>query len=423
MDHAAARRQAAAQPTVAVAARGGVGLAGIPGWAWVAVAVSLGILLVGILAYGYFGDRGQVPVQITYSGLTVTIGVSVEAETAGSSLRWGERVARIEGGVASFELPGDSLAPGPQELALQLEVPGETPEPYPAVIDVPLTIGVDNAGLSEQPPFVSVVIRVAEGVSLLVDGERQEPDASAVVRHRVMAVAEPDSGTFRSSVTVSGARGVTVLDEIRVPIEVPVAELRITDPLVSMITELREVEIAGRVASGSAVTVNGVTVPSEAGSFSQQVRLDEEGEHVLQVRVTAPGAVPQTRDIQIRRTFDLRGAAAEFGEDRSIRYEQLRERSEEIRGARILVAGEVYGASGDARPSYAQMLASECPRGERCPVWIRLPAGQSLTRGDRVEVYGLSSGYQDFVVNARDGQTRRQSVPRVDAVLVVPSRR
>jgi hypothetical protein len=433
MDQAAVRKHVAAQPTVAVAARKGVGLAGIPAWVWVVAVIALGLTLVGLLAYGYFGERGQVPVQLTYSGLNVTIGVSIDGDVEGGSLRWGERLAPIERGVASFEFAGHMLTPGRQELALVLEVPGQDPEPYPAVIDVPLTIGLDEAGLSQDPAFVAVVVRAGEdvsvSVSLLVEGELQNlggeaSETSLETHYRVPVVAEAGTSVFRASVTVSGAQGTTVLDQIIVPVEVPISELLITDPLVHAVTERSEATISGRVTAGTTVLVNGTVVTVVGERFRQSVRLEANGEHRIRVEARTPGALPQVTEVQIRRTDDLRDEASRFGEDSSVRYEQLRDQSEELRGSKVRLSGEVYGTSQTAAlPAYAQMLVRDCPRGERCPAWIRLPAGLELNRGDRVSVYGVGSGYQDFVVNGRDGQTRRQSVPRVDAVLVEPTRR
>ena len=64
------------------------------------------------------------------------------------------------------------------------------------------------------------------------------------------------------------------------------------------------------------------------------------------------------------------------------------------------------------------MLARDCPRGSRCPVWVTYPAATDATLDSWVRVLGTVAGEQQF--RAESG--RIMSSPRVDAAFVLPAR-
>jgi hypothetical protein len=64
-----------------------------------------------------------------------------------------------------------------------------------------------------------------------------------------------------------------------------------------------------------------------------------------------------------------------------------------------------------------QMLARDCPSGQRCPLWVTYPAATDITADQWVRVLGTVAGEQQF----RSESNRVLTVPRVDAVFVLPS--
>jgi hypothetical protein len=88
------------------------------------------------------------------------------------------------------------------------------------------------------------------------------------------------------------------------------------------------------------------------------------------------------------------------------------------RGQHAAFEGRIYNAHVEGGRSALQILVRECPRGERCPLWVNYPAATEFTKDDWVRVLGVLQGEQQF--RADDDQVR--SVPKLDAVFLLPAK-
>jgi hypothetical protein len=202
---------------------------------------------------------------------------------------------------------------------------------------------------------------------------------------------------------------------------IPVARLELRYPLDGATTDLASVEVAGRSAPGSLVTVEGTAAPvSEDGSFRVQVPLPASGSDArstLHVVARRAGAAPRTIEVGVRRVPDLRQAASEVVVDRTATYTRLADAPDEVRGRMVALEGQVYNVDVQDGRGVLQMLARGCDRTDRCPVWVTYAPGAPIEAGAVVRVVGLASGSQQFRAESAEVRT----VPRVDATYVVPS--
>jgi hypothetical protein len=78
--------------------------------------------------------------------------------------------------------------------------------------------------------------------------------------------------------------------------------------------------------------------------------------------------------------------------------------------------GRVYNVSVDAGHSALQILVRQCPKGQRCPLWVSYPTATELTTDSWVRVLGTLQGEQQF----RSETNELRSVPKVVAAFLLP---
>jgi hypothetical protein len=120
----------------------------------------------------------------------------------------------------------------------------------------------------------------------------------------------------------------------------------------------------------------------------------------------------------VRRVADLAAEAASYPVEAELTYSRIAQNPTIYRGHHVRMRGRVYNVDVRDGRSDLQLLVSDCPRGQRCPLWVRYSAATDASVGAWVEVVGEIGGEQQF--RARGGD-RVMSVPRVDAVFVLPS--
>lgn len=416
------RRRAAAEPTVAMSARSSKRR--MPAWVWVLL-VALAIA-VGLGAYMLWGSQRveEIDGQVIFNGAEMQLRIPAPDARPGSQMRWGDREVAIADGMALFHGTGTAIQPGVNQVAVEVRAPNGDIAPMAVSFRAPFTISLDESGLRADPPTVALVLGADTDVSVRVDGAVQTFDAERATRFEIALPAVASGGTpFEQTVRVSATDGTTLLDELPVHLRIPYTSLVVADPLTSVITTADSVRIAGTTSPGGVVRFGDAAVRMSGERFQHQVALPAVGDYGGTLVSEAPNSVPASRVISIQRVESLRAAASEFGADSSITYSQLRDEPDEHEGTRVRFSGTVYSVRARASYVNVQILTRRCEERRECPLWVRAPRGTELRNGTRIDVYGVASRYQEFRVQGSDGVTRRTSVPRVDAMIVLSASR
>jgi hypothetical protein len=195
--------------------------------------------------------------------------------------------------------------------------------------------------------------------------------------------------------------------------------MQIDRPGDQVVTDRDSVEIAGAVHPGAIVTIDGTAVPVTDSRFLYRFPLPAPATYTPRVIARAPGKAPAMRTITIRRVADLAAEAASFRADPSITWARIRQSPDTYRGQNVAFEGRVYNVDVQSGRSVLQILVRDCPRGERCPLWVEYPSATDATINDWVRVLGTGGGMQQF----RAESERVIEVPRVDAAFVLPLER
>jgi hypothetical protein len=156
---------------------------------------------------------------------------------------------------------------------------------------------------------------------------------------------------------------------------------------------------------------------SSEGHFSFTAPLAAAGAHELRVAASAAGRAPASTVIHVTRVADLGRAAAAFSVDHTLTYARLAAAPATFQGQHVAMEGRVYNVDLQDGHGVLQMLARDCPAGQRCPLWVTHPAITDITVDSWVRVIGTVAGEQQFM--SQSGEVR--TVPRVDAAFVLPS--
>jgi hypothetical protein len=198
--------------------------------------------------------------------------------------------------------------------------------------------------------------------------------------------------------------------------QIPVTTMQIDRPGLSLVTDRDSVELAGAVDPAATVTVDGTPVPVTAGRFLYRLTLAALGPHTPRIVASAPGKAPQTVTLDIRRVADLAAEARSFAFDATLTYARLKPAVRTYVGQRLALEGRIFNVEISGGRSVVQILARDCPRGERCPVWVTYPAATELTVGGWVRVLGTVAGEQQYRTQADSLNTD----PKVDAAFLLP---
>lgn len=396
---------------------------GIPGQRRTGLYV--GVALVGLLALALIGGGGvwlatrgglDVRAQTAAGPEGEVLVIEVPEAPAGSRVRYAGVEKPLEAGRASFALAANALQVGDNQIVVDVITSDGDTEQASVVLALEYRVRPDLSGLEADPPVLAIVVDALPGATVTVDDEPLLVDASGHGRKEVPLGAGTEGPalerTFRYRVILPevGPR------EGQVEVRVPYTTIQIDRPGDSVVTDGETIEVAGQVHPQASVTIDGAVVSVTEGRFLHRLPLASVGEHTVSVLARRPGKAPRRREIRVRRVEDLAAEARSYEVDRSITYARLGADPSVYRGQRVAFEGRVYNVPG---PSQLQILVRECPRGQRCPMWVNCPTATGAELHSFVRVLGEVAGEQQF----RAGTGEVKTVPRVDAVYVLPAGR
>ena len=337
----------------------------------------------------------------------------------GSRVRLGGIEAPVDAGRATLPLSSDALHVGPNELALAVVGPDGSSEEVPLTLLVAYRVRADLSALEQRPPVLRYMVEAQPGASVALDGRPVTLHAGGMGHHDYPVVASADDQGVERIVRyeVRTADGATETGHITT--RVPYAALTVDRPGNELITDQGTVEVAGSVAAGATVMLDGTALELRDGRFLQRVPVAEVREYRLQLMVRQPGFAPRHREIVVRRVADLSAEAARYPVDATLTYARIAQNPAIYRGQSMAVEGRVYHVDVHEGRSVLQMMVRECGGGQRCALWVTYPAATEATVGSWVRVVGDVAGEQAF--QPRSGGAT-MTVPRVDARFVLPIR-
>ena len=382
------------------------------------VGVAIALLLIAgaaIAAVALLGGGPEVRAAVGAGDAGEVLEVDVVGAPAGTKVRFAGREEATEAGRATFPLAPNDLHVGENPLSLEIIAPDGAADTADIVLDLRYRVRPDLSALSQDPPALLVLVDALPGSSVLLDGEPIPLDGSGHAEHRVPVSA----GRSDHSVEVTVRYRVVAPDGVaadgQVQASVPVTTMQLDRPGQSLVTDREHVEVAGVVPPSASVTVGGAPVRVTEGRFLHRVALPTLGEHTVAVVATEPGKAPRHQDVSVRRVADLAAEAAGYAVDETLTYARIGQNPNIYRGQRVAFVGRIYNVRVEGGRSDVQMMVRDCPRGERCPLWVSYPAATEAELNAWVRVLGEVGGEQQF--RAESGQVL--AVPRVDATFIL----
>jgi hypothetical protein len=370
---------------------------------------------------GYLALRRHAPdvsVRVTSDANGESMLFEVPAAAAGAKIRFGGQEKALAAGRASFPLGNDSLRVGKNKVLYDLVQASGEVESGQIVLAVDYRVTLDTAPLRAGKPAVDVVVSALPGSKVWLDGEaialdgqghavRSDPlevgTATGRVDHVVKYRVEPPSGE-------------PTVGELRTTIAVTMMQIDAPGSLV--VTDRDSVEIMGAVDKDARVTIDDQPVSVVSGRFRYVYPLPHAGDFLPRIVAMAEGKAPHSVALLVQRVDDLAKAAQGFAPDAALTYTKIVQNTAMYKGQRVAFEGRIYNAHVEGGRSALQILVRECPRGERCPLWVSYPAATEFTKDDWVRVLGVLQGEQQF--RADDDQVR--SVPKLEAVFLLPAK-
>lgn len=387
---------------------------GVP---WVGILIGLG-LLVGVgagAAWWLFGRGPELRASIANSPEGEVLQVDVPGMPEGTKARFQGREAMLEAGRATFPLAANDLQLGDNTLTVDVVSPDGTVEQGSVVLSVTYRVRADLNSLQSDPPTLRILVDAKPGSTVTIDERNVEldptghgfvdlpidPQAEANVyersiSYRVLVDGEPASGTVET--------------------QVPFATLQIDRPGATTVTDEEQVELAGMAHPEASVMLDGTVLETTEGRFVSHLDVPEIGEKDFTVIARRPGRAPRARVLRVQRVEDLEAHAASFPVDESLTYARITQNPESYRGQSASFEGRVYNVDVHQGQTVLQIVVRDCPRGQRCPMWVTFDGASSAENNSWVRVVGHIGGEQQF--RSPSGQV--MSVPRLDAVFVLP---
>jgi len=343
----------------------------------------------------------------------------VAGAVAGAKIRFGGQERVLEAGRVTFPLAKDSLRVGDNVVLVDLLEPGGDVTSERITLAVDFRIRSDTSPLATDPPAIDVVVSAIPGSTVTLDGEALKLDAAGkgVKRYPVDVATQSNAGVIDHAVKYRvqpPTREATVGELVT---KIPLSTLQIDRPGISVVTDKAEVEIAGAVAPGGKLTVDGTPVAVNAGRFLYRMALPNPQEYTPRVVASEPGKAPYGVSLQIRRVLDLAQEAQSFVVDPALTYARISQNTSIYKGQKAAFEGRVYNVTVQAGRSVIQMLARDCPEGGRCSLWVTYPAATDATVNSWIRVLGTLDGEQQF----RSESNEVKTVPKVEATFILPA--
>jgi hypothetical protein len=378
------------------------------------VVVGLGIVaIVAVAAVWLLGRGPDLSVRVVHEAGNDLLEVEVPGSPAGAKARFLGKENVLEAGRTRFLLSPDALRVGDNELTIDVLSPTGDVDSAQVALHVAYRVRTDVSPLSASPPAVDVVVDAVPGARVMLDGEALSLDASGHGVRRYPLPPQTGATYALSARYRIEAEGQPVEGEVR--LSLPVTAMQIDRPGPEVVTDRDSIEIAGGVEPAATVHVGSQAVGVTAGRFLHRAPLPQEGDYTFDVIARAPGKAPRQVPIRVRRVHDMTMAAASFVADASLTYARIVQNPVIYRGQKVSFDGRVYNASVEAGQSVLQLLVRDCPKGERCSLWVSYPQATDATVGTWVRILGTVAGEHSFASE----QGVEQSVPAVDAQYVL----
>lgn len=390
-----------------------------PLYAGVALAALLGIGAIVMLVVWLVSGGPEVNAVVAQTDAGEVLQLTLTDVAPGSRVQLSGREALVEAGQATLPLASDALHVGANELALVIVAPDGSSEQVPLTLLVAYRVRADLSALEQRPPVLRYLVEAQPGSSVALDGRPVTLDAGGMGHHDYPVVASADDQGVERIVRyeVRTAAGATETGQITT--RIPYAALTVDRPGDELVTDQSAVEVAGSVAAGASVALDGQALELREGRFLHRVATTEVREYRMQLLVRQPGFAPRHREIVVRRVADLAAEASRYPVDATLTYARIAQNPAIYRGQSVALEGRVYHVDVHEGRSVLQMMVRECAGGQRCALWVTYPAATDATVGSWVRVIGDVAGEQAF--QPRSGGAT-MTVPRVDARFVLPVR-
>jgi hypothetical protein len=384
--------------------------------------LALGVLVLviggGALAWTLLGHGSGLHATVVQGDEGEMLEIEVPGAEPGTRVRFHGSEQPLEAGTVRFPLSPEDLTLGDNELGVDVVAPGGAVETHTVALHLELRVRADLGALQSAPPAIEVVVEAPVGSEVALDGEP-------------LALDERGRGTRRFPIDHAGANAEGVVEHVvryrvdppdgeteqgELHTRIPITTMQIDRPGTQVVTDHDSIEIAGAVAPGSTVTVDGNAVEVRMGRFLASYPLPTPREHTVEVVARAPGKAPHLERISIRRVADLAAEAAAFEVNPELTYARISQNASTYRGQHVAFEGLVYNLDVRDGRSVLQILVTDCPTGERCPLWVTYAAATEAELRSQVRVLGTVAGEQQF--RSQSGAIR--TVPRVDATFVLP---
>ena len=401
----------------------------------VVAALALLVFLVGgggVAAWFLWGKEAEVRVAVVQTDAGEGLQITVPRARSGDRVRFGEQEAELDGGQAVFQLSADDLHIGDNELLVAVVRAKGKVETHALTLALRYRVRTELAALAADPPGIDVVIDALVGTTVELDGQpvvlddrghgvRRIPIEPPTAANAPADAAADGDAPFTLSlpyrITLADGGDGTAVENGTVQTRIPFAALQIDRPGARVVTDHASVEIAGAVHPSATVTIDGTVVPVNEGRFLHRYAADRIQRYQVRILARQPGRVPRLRLVEIQRVGDLAAEAQGFAADPSLTYARIAQNPAIYRGQRVAIVGRVYNVEVSGGQSVLQVLARDCPRGQRCSVWVTYPAATDLTVETWVRVLGTVAGEQQF----RSENDRVVSVPKVEAAFLLPA--
>lgn len=388
---------------------------GVP---WVGILIGLG-LLIGIgagAAWWMFGRGPQLRASIANSAEGEVLQVDVPGMPEGTKARFQGREALLEAGRATFPLAANDLQLGDNTLTVDVVSPDGTVEQGSVVLSVKYRVRADLNSLQSDPPTLRILVDAKPGSTVTIDERNVELDPTGHGFVDLPIDPQAEANVYERSISYR----VVVDDEPStgtVETQVPFATLQIDRPGATTVTDEARVELAGLAHPEATVMLDGTALETTEGRFVSHLDVPELGEKDFTVIARRPGRAPRARVLHVQRVEDLEEHASSFPVDASLTYARITQNPESYRGQSAAFVGRVYNVDVHQGQSVLQIVVRDCPRGQRCPMWVTFDGASSAENNSWVRVVGHIGGEQQF--RSPSGQV--MSVPRLDAVFVLPT--
>lgn len=383
---------------------------------------ALAVLLIGFAAWlwsGQSADNVQVNVVRTAKGEAMRF--QVHGAPAGTKVRFGDREQPLKGNEARFPLSTSSLSVGDNVVVATVEYPGGETLPLRVPLHVDFRIYVDTSPLRAAQPRLDVVVAATEGTRVLLDGEAVKFDAKGVgVRAYPVDMVEQGRAGLVDRVfryRVEPTTGEPIVGELQT--RVAVTMLQLDTPGQTAVTDEVSIELAGAVARGTQVRVDGHVVPVNGeGRFWHVLPLPQPGNYRPRLVAQAPEKAPLALTLDITRVQDLAKAAESFEVNKALTYGQIAQNPSMYKGQHVAFDGRVFNVKTERGRGVLQMLVRDCAAGRQCSLWVTYPATTRISNESWVRVLGTVEGQQQF----RSRRDEIVTVPKVRALFVLPSK-